>query len=381
MPARVDPNSLAIDANALNSLKRGNSDSPETIRAVARQFEAVLMNMMLKSMRDTVPQDGVTDSEQGKMFTSMLDQQLTTTLSQKGLGLTDVLVRQLSKFTAAPTDASGKSTGTPGVNTPGVSTQGGHSSNANTTSDSLKAAKPSSKTDPLSALPASQGSKAVLAQAAQKIREAYQQWEATDSTASADTDTAWARGIPELPPLIEQTQENLQSLTLPQAPLATAMREVAGKTQQFIQSMLPHAQAAASASGIPAKFMIGQAALESGWGKHEIKTDNGTSSHNLFGIKADASWKGKVVSSSTTEYINGVKQTRVEKFRAYDSYSDAFKDYAKLISENPRYQHAMHNTHDASAYAHALQRAGYATDPQYGKKLTQVIRHLQGTRT
>ena len=378
MQPRIDPTtqSLAIDGNSLNGLKRANNDSPEAIRAVARQFEVVLMNMMLKSMRDTVPQDGVTDSEQGKMFTSMLDQQLTTTLSQKGLGLTDVLVRQLSKFTAAPTDATGKSTGTLGVNTPGV-----NSSSANTVSDSLKAGKSSSKTDPLSALPASQGSKAVLAQAAQKIREAYQQWEATDNSASADTDTAWARGIPELPPLIEQTQENLQSLTLPQAPLATAMREVAGKTQQFIQSMLPHAQAAASASGIPAKFMIGQAALESGWGKHEIKTDNGISSHNLFGIKADASWKGKVVSSSTTEYINGVKQTRVEKFRAYDSYSDAFKDYAKLISENPRYQHAMHNTHDASAYAQALQRAGYATDPQYGKKLTQVIRHLQGTRT
>ena len=123
--------------------------------------------------------------------------------------------------------------------------------------------------------------------------------------------------------------------------------------------------------------MIGQAALESGWGKHEIKTSNGVNSHNLFGIKADASWKGKVANSVTTEYINGVKETRVEKFRAYDSYSDAFKDYAKLISQNPRYENAMNNTHDASAYAHALQRAGYATDPQYGKKLTQVIKNLQ----
>lgn len=353
MQPRVDPTSqsLAIDGNSLNSLKRANNDSPEAIRAVARQFEAVLMNMMLKSMRDTVPQDGVTNSEQGKMFTSMLDQQLSTHLSQKGLGLTDVLVRQLSKFSQKPADETGKDTKSPGK------------------LDSTAPLTQSSQSSP----------KAVFAQAAQKIREAYQQWEATDSDAvNSKSDADWAQGIPELPPLMEETQENIQSFTLPQAPLATAMREVAGKTQQFIQSMLPHAQAASSASGIPAKFMIGQAALESGWGKHEIKTGNGTSSHNLFGIKADASWKGKVVNSTTTEYVNGVKQTRVEKFRAYDSYSDAFKDYAKLISQNPRYQQAMNNTHDASAYAHALQRAGYATDPQYGKKLTQVIKNLQG---
>jgi peptidoglycan hydrolase FlgJ len=361
MQPRVDPTtqSLAIDANSLNSLKRGNTDSPESIRAVARQFEAVLMNMMLKSMRDTVPQDGITDSEQGKMFMGMLDQQLSTNLSQKGMGLTDVLVRQLSKFSQKPGDAT----------------------------DGSKDSKSPGKLDSNAALPltgqttqttSNSNGKAVLAQAAQKIREAYQQWEATDSTANSNTDTAWARGIPELPPLVEETQANIQSFTLPQAPLATAMREVAGKTQQFIQSMLPHAQAASSASGIPAKFMIGQAALESGWGKHEIKTDTGVNSHNLFGIKADANWKGKVASSTTTEYINGVKQTRVEKFRAYDSYSDAFKDYAKLISQNPRYQQAMSNTHDAGAYANALQRAGYATDPQYGKKLTQVIKNLQG---
>lgn len=358
MQPRVDPTtqSLAIDGNSLNSLKRGNTDSPESIRAVARQFEGVLMNMMLKSMRDTVPQDGITDSEQGKMFMGMLDQQLTTNLSQKGLGLTEVLVRQLSKFTQKPGDAT----------------------------DSSKDSKSTVKLDSSSALPHTSqttntsNGKAVLAQAAQKIREAYQQWEATDSPTDSNTDTAWARGIPELPPLVEETQANIQSFTLPQAPLATAMREVAGKTQQFIQSMLPHAQAASSSSGIPAKFMIGQAALESGWGKHEIKTDNGVNSHNLFGIKADANWKGKVATSTTTEYINGVKQNRVEKFRAYDSYSDAFKDYAKLISQNPRYQQAMSNTHDASAYAHALQRAGYATDPQYGKKLTQVIKNLQG---
>jgi peptidoglycan hydrolase FlgJ len=353
MQPRVDPNSLAIDGSALNGLKNAKSDSPEAIRAVARQFEGVLMNMMLKSMRDTVPQDGITDNEQSKMFMGMLDQQLTTQLSQKGMGLTEVLVRQLSKFSPKPAEETDK-------------TKTQLHDTKNNLVNGLSSSNPSS-------------GKAVLMQAAQKIREAYQQWDATTpDTTKTDNDTAWARGIPELPPLMEEAQENVKNFTLPQAaPLATAMSEVASKTQQFIQRMLPHAQAASSDSGIPAKFMIGQAALESGWGKHEIKTTNGVNSHNLFGIKADASWKGKVANSVTTEYVNGVKETRVEKFRAYDSYSDAFKDYAKLISQNPRYEKAMSNTHDASAYAHALQRAGYATDPQYGKKLTQVIKHLQ----
>jgi peptidoglycan hydrolase FlgJ len=352
MQPRVDPNSLAIDGSALNGLKNAKSDSPEAIRAVARQFEGVLMNMMLKSMRDTVPQDGITDNEQSKMFMGMLDQQLTTQLSQKGMGLTEVLVRQLSKFSPKPVEDADKS-----------KTQ--LHDTKNNLVNGLSSSNPSS-------------GKAVLMQAAQKIREAYQQWDATTpETSKTDDDTAWARGIQELPPLIEEAQQNVQNLVVPQAPLTTAMREVANKTQQFIQRMLPHAQAASSGSGIPAKFMVGQAALESGWGKHEIKTSTGQNSHNLFGIKADASWKGKVANSVTTEYVNGVKETRVEKFRAYDSYSDAFKDYAKLISQNPRYEQVMNNTHDASAYAHALQRAGYATDPQYGKKLTQVLKNLQ----
>ncbi|HSH87801.1 MAG TPA: flagellar assembly peptidoglycan hydrolase FlgJ [Methylophilus sp.] len=357
MQPRVDNNSLAIDGSALNGLKNAKSDSPEAIRAVARQFEGVLMNMMLKSMRDTVPQDGITDNEQSKMFMGMLDQQLTSKLSEKGMGLTEVLVRQLSKFNAKPAEESDK-------------TKTQLHGNKNDLVNGLSSSNPSAGN--------TVSGKTVLMQAAQKIREAYQQWEATSpEQAKTDDDTAWARGIPELPPLMEEVQENVKNFTVPQAPLATAIREVAGKTQQFIQRMLPHAQAASTDSGIPAKFMLGQAALESGWGKHEIKTANGVNSHNLFGIKADANWKGKVANSVTTEYINGVKETRVEKFRAYDSYSDAFKDYAKLISQNPRYEQAMHNTHDASAYAHALQRAGYATDPQYGKKLTQVIKNLQ----
>ena len=131
----------------------------------------------------------------------------------------------------------------------------------------------------------------------------------------------------------------------------------------FQDKLGAHAEEASRATGIPAKFMLGQAALESGWGKREIKNADGSASHNLFGIKAGPGWKGKVVNAITTEYVNGVPQTRVEKFRAYDSYADGFKDYAKLLTNNPRYEKVLASEGDASSFAHGLQKAGYATDP------------------
>jgi flagellar protein FlgJ len=141
----------------------------------------------------------------------------------------------------------------------------------------------------------------------------------------------------------------------------------------FEQRLAPEAEAASRATGIPAKFMLGQAALESGWGKREIRAADGSTSHNLFGIKATAGWKGKVVEATTTEFVNGVPQKKVEKFRAYDSYAAAFQDYAGMLRNNPRYRNVVANAQDAGSFAQGLQRAGYATDPNYAAKLTKLI--------
>jgi flagellar protein FlgJ len=143
----------------------------------------------------------------------------------------------------------------------------------------------------------------------------------------------------------------------------------------FQEKLGGHAAEASRATGIPAKFMLGQAALESGWGKREIKGRDGVASHNLFGIKAGPEWKGKVAEAVTTEYVNGVPKTRTEKFRAYDSYADSFRDYAKLITDNKRYEKVLASAGDASSFAEGLQRAGYATDPNYAAKLTRIIKH------
>ena len=143
--------------------------------------------------------------------------------------------------------------------------------------------------------------------------------------------------------------------------------------QNFVDSMRPNAVEASNATGVPARFILGQAALESGWGKSEIRGPDGAQSFNLFGIKAGANWNGRTVSVTTTEYVDGQARKQVEKFRAYTSYTEGFSDYARLIANNPRYAAAVKPGNDAAGFAQGLARGGYATDPAYAAKLTRVI--------
>ena len=141
----------------------------------------------------------------------------------------------------------------------------------------------------------------------------------------------------------------------------------------FVSKLGTAASRVSAEAGIPASFMLGQAGHETGWGKSEIRNADGSDSFNLFGIKATGGWTGKVAEITTTEYINGEPKKVTAKFRAYDSYEDSFRDYARLVSTNPRYQTAMQNLGSAQAFATQLQKAGYATDPQYAAKLSRAI--------
>ncbi len=141
----------------------------------------------------------------------------------------------------------------------------------------------------------------------------------------------------------------------------------------FVQHHRATAERVAQDSGIPASFMLGQAGHETGWGRGEIRHKDGSAAYNLFGIKAGKSWTGKVAEVTTTEYISGVARKVTAKFRAYDSYEDSFRDYARLINDNPRYEKAREKVGSAVAYATELQKAGYATDPEYASKLSRAI--------
>jgi flagellar protein FlgJ len=288
-------NTAAFDIKGIGELRQSaKANDPAALKTAATQFEAMFINMMMKSMRDATPQDGLLDNQQSKMFTTMLDQQTSQNLAKRGTGLADVLIRQLNQ------------------------------------ASSQLALTPDTQASPLSV-------PALSSAAAMPF--------STSKTAAAVT------------------------------PVAAPARTQAPHVRAFQEKLAVHAEEASRTTGIPAKFMLGQAALESGWGKHEIKSRDGTTSHNLFGIKAGASWTGKVAEAVTTEYVNGVAQTRVEKFRAYDSYADSFKDYAKLITGNKRYEKVLASAGDASSFAQGLQRAGYATDPNYAAKLTRIIKH------
>ncbi|HRH16508.1 MAG TPA: flagellar assembly peptidoglycan hydrolase FlgJ [Aquabacterium sp.] len=144
-------------------------------------------------------------------------------------------------------------------------------------------------------------------------------------------------------------------------------------SERFVQQHSEAAKAASESSGIPAAHILGQAALESGWGKRAIKNADGSNSHNLFGIKATSSWTGKVAEVTTTEYIGGVARKVTAKFRSYDSYEDSFKDHARLLTQSQRYKNTVAQADTARGYASGLQKAGYATDPAYADKLTSVI--------
>ena len=178
--------------------------------------------------------------------------------------------------------------------------------------------------------------------------------------------------------------------TKPVAAPLSAMRKASSLAAYGTQAAVPAANATVSqsnfvqrhteaainvekSSGIPASYMVGQAGHETGWGRHEIKMKGGANSYNLFGIKAGAGWTGKVAEVSTTEYVNGVAHKTVAKFRAYDSYESSFRDYARLITQSPRYAQASQQTESAHAFATSLKKAGYATDPDYAAKLSRAI--------
>jgi len=288
---------LAVDSKSLETLKRQAKASPQqATRQAAQQFEAMFMNMLLKSMREALPNSDPLASSGSKMYSGMLDSELAQKLSKQGIGLADVMVRQLERKPAA---------------TPATAAT---SANAAAAAPAASSAGPSAK--PGSAIPAST-----------------------------------------MPSSTTQTQKD------------------------FVSRMQAPARAAAKESGIPEHFMLGQAALESGWGRREIRTADGGTSHNLFGIKAGRNWTGPTVETLTTEYVNGTPRKVVEKFRAYASYADSFRDYARLIGNNPRYADAARSSGDAHVFANRVQAAGYATDPNYAGKLARVIHQARQIQT
>jgi flagellar protein FlgJ len=279
--------SSSVDARSLAALRTNSSRDPKAaIKETAKQFEAMFMQQLLKSMREAqaAMSSGMMDNSGTSLGNEMLDGEYAKQMSGTPGGLADVIARQLERQmgTAAPGPVPIK---------------------------------------PLSAAP------------------------------GAALPPAVATGSP--------------------------VTSSSAKQADFVRTHTDAARAAEAQTGIPAGFMVAQAAHESGWGRREIKNADGSTSFNVFGIKAGSNWKGPVAEVTTTEYTGGVAHKVTAKFRAYSSYEESFKDYARLMKDSPRYAQVMAQASgdnaSAAGFAQGLQRAGYATDPAYADKLTRVI--------
>lgn len=295
----------AFDLQSLNGLKRELTDSPDKgLRQVTQQLEATFVQMMLKSMRDALPQDGLFSSDQTRMLTSMYDQQIAQDLSQKGLGFGEMMYQQLK-------------------------TQGD-------TSSAEQPMKPFSMENRL-----------------------------IDSLPNQ----AMAQIMRRFAPLGDALSSPLQKV-----------KSLSLSSQNFISQLIEPAKAASQKSGISHLLVLAQAALESGWGRREILTAEGKTSHNLFGIKAGKNWQGPVTNIMTTEVIDGKSIKMRDDFRVYGSYEEAISDYINLLTENPRYRDVKH-AQSPEVAARRLHQAGYATDPNYSDKLISLINQIRGHQT
>ena len=313
---------FALDVQGFGKLSAQAKASPQAgMKMAAQQFDAVFTQMMLKSMRDATPQDGPFDSHDSATFTSMMDQQLSQQLSQKGIGVADAMLKQMMR--------------NQGMQVGGASGAGG------------------GLTGMANALGGGSGGDEGQTAALNALAKAY-------GNAQANGQLAMGKGYSANSALTPPIRGDGSS----------------PKVDAFVDKLAESAQAASAATGIPARFIIGQAALESGWGKSEIRKSDGTTSHNVFGIKATKDWTGKTVSTVTTEYVHGRPQRTVEKFRAYDSYQEAMTDYASMLKGNPRYAQVINSAHDVNGFANGMQRAGYATDPHYAKKLMSIMQKM-----
>lgn len=284
-------NPQGLDRLRFQAREGGGRDSA---RAAAQQFEAYFLQLMLRSMRETLAQDSPFDSAETRMFGEMFDQQVAMNIARsKDMGLAGLIEQHiLASFPALQ-----------------------------------EAAAPLQVSAPFATQPAGH---------AKRFPFGF----AVDKPAPVDV-------MPEPSELSRLSQVN------------------------FVETLWPHAVHAAAKLAVAPHVLIAQAALETGWGQHVLKTVAGISSHNLFNIKAGSNWQGQTVEKVVQEYVAGKPVLSTERFRAYASYAEAFADYARLLTESPRYAGVLGQ--DAAGFAYGLQRAGYATDPGYAQKLLRIM--------
>jgi len=338
------------DFQGLRDLKQGAmADDPEALKEVARQFEALFIQMIMKSAREAEEliggEDSLFNSNEMQQYQQMLDEQFSLAISQgeggKGLGLAEVLVGQLSREQSEPLQQ-----------VPEDVRRGAQL----LTGDVMQRLEERRL----------RSSRAPLADAANPVAVPSDQ---ADRRAASEAVQAAHR-----PPMsVASDVAGRKPLEIKGLPVREDKRAYFESPEDFVRHLYPIAEQAAERLGVDPRMMLAQTALETGWGRHMIPREDGSNSFNLFGIKADQRWDGEAAEVSTLEYRNGTPRQERWAFRAYDSFEQSMQDYVDFLTANPRYKQALQKTDDAQAFAKGLQRAGYATDPQYANKIVNIM--------
>lgn len=299
------------DFSGLNEMRaQARVDPQASLKKVAKQFEGIFIQMMMKSMRDASMGDAIFDSDQSKLYRDMFDKQIALDMANsRGIGIADSLVRQLGT-------------------------------------------KNTDQMEPESV-------NASLFQPKKMIRHGKM---------------LPTRAVEQKTDAIEKSAINdLSKLELSKVKVRTEKTQF-NSPEEFTDYILPYAEKAAKELGISPLVLVSQAALETGWGNAITRHQDGSSSYNLFNIKADKRWGGDQVGKSTLEYENGIAKYEKASFRSYDSYSDSFDDYVDFLRTNNRYSDALRNQGDDHLYIKDLHKAGYATDPNYANKIIDILK-------
>lgn len=341
------------DLNGMQAIKQhAGEDRDAAMRAAAKQFESLFVNMMMKQMRQAnavFGKDSYLSSNEIEFHQQMLDQQLSIKLAEgRGLGLADVIYRQMS-HTSGAANAEGKNLA---EGETGLALKGIRSADVVALDAALRRVSGASTSLPLHVMPDIEDPVPVSVDA-----------EIIDSLVASGV----MDDVPDLTTLIARFRASAANSTR-QAMLVSQSNDTAavGTPEAFIQRAYAAAKQVAAQLGVDVQAVLAQSALESGWGEN-------VANNNLFGIKADTRWNGDRGLQSTLEFRDGVLAREQAWFRRYTDWQQSFEDYGRLIQNNPRYQQALDVGSDPHAYAKALQRAGYATDPQYARKISDII--------
>ncbi len=339
---KMADNSFYLDFSQLEKIKSTASNQHDkAVKQVAEQFESLFLKQIISTMRKASFGGGLgEDSFATDHYKDMYDNQIATLLAKRGgIGLADRLTRQLGSS---------------------MRLQGNENNPAQIHNQPVLPSQLKMPSRPMQAEAAQTTNNPFTAQSSANSGKQAANIAATEAEAVTiplqgfDADRMFSQSL-----LKNQQIDNaLQNTKAP---------------QDFVNQLLPHATNAANQLGVDPQVLIAQSALETGWGQKIPRYADGSSSFNLFGIKAGANWQGKTVTITTTEFEQGRFVKKQAVFRAYDNVQQSMQDYVRFIQQNPRYQGALNASSNSAQYLQELQKAGYATDPEYADKIQRIM--------